>query len=457
MIKTKYMMIILLVSFMLFIIPTIVNAADTQTTTSVINDVTVQWSYTLNDSNQIENLKCTNPTELKGNITVPSQLDEKTVIKIGDEAFKSATNITGVTISSSITSIGYGAFNGCSSLTNVDLGSIQSISFDVFKDCPKLTSIKIPKTLVDGTIINVGVFTGTTVLTSATFEDGLTEIPAGILQGCSGITSVTIPSSVTKINCYAFAGTSISEIDIPNSVTDIEYDAFANCADLSNVDLGSIQSISFDVFKDCPKLTSIKIPKTLVDGTIINVGVFTGTTVLTSATFEDGLTEIPAGILQGCSGITSVTIPSSVTKINCYAFAGTSISEIDIPNSVTDIEYYAFKDCPNLTKVTILDNCTSVGWFTIYPTTDTVFNNHNDDLTIYCYEGSKIAEYAIGTNIKYVYLTRPSTENTKEDDTTTITGTLPQTGVGVGIILALIVLIGTFIFAFIKYNKYNSI
>ena len=49
-----------------------VFAKDTYTATSTINGVTVNWSYELNDSNQIENLKCINPTDLIGNVIIPS-------------------------------------------------------------------------------------------------------------------------------------------------------------------------------------------------------------------------------------------------------------------------------------------------------------------------------------------------------------------------------------------------
>ena len=351
---------------LLFICSTTVNATDTYTTASTINGITVNWEYELNDSNQIENLKCTNPSDLTGSIALPSTLDGYTVISIGSEAFKSATNITSVTISDSIQTINYKAFCDCSNLTNVDLGNITSISFGVFKNCPELTDITIPSTLTDG------------------------------------------PAST---------------------------------------------------------------------------GVFTGTTNLTSVTFEDGLLEIPARILYGCSGIISVEIPDTVEIIHCYAFAGTSITEIDIPNSVTTIEYYAFKDCSELIKATILDNCTDIGWFNIYEDEDYVFTNHNDDLTIYCYEGSKIAEYAIATNIKYVYLTSTSsddnTDSTSSDDSdtsssstssssedtstststddTVISGALPNTGVSVTIVFIIITIILIAIIFYKKYNNYKDI
>ena len=51
-----------------------VLAKDKYTATSTINGVTANWEYELNDSNQIENLKCTNASELTGNVTIPSTL-----------------------------------------------------------------------------------------------------------------------------------------------------------------------------------------------------------------------------------------------------------------------------------------------------------------------------------------------------------------------------------------------
>lgn len=450
--KCSLFTIFLIVIFLLF--PFIVNAVDIQTTTSTINGITVEWAYTLNESNQIVNLKCTNPAELKGNITIPNTLEGKTVITLDHEAFNSAKGITGVTISDTIKEIGYKAFNNCTNLTNVDLGNITGLSFDVFKGCTSLTEITIPKTLKNGSIEPC---LNNTNIKNIKLEEGLTIIPKNLC-----------------------ANTGIENIKIPSSVESIEYNAFKNCANLKTVDLGSVKSISFNVFKDCPKLQNITIPKTLTKGPILgNDGVFTGTTNLTSVTFENGLTEIPDSILKQCSGIKSVNIPNTVLKINSYAFLGTSIEEIVIPNSVKNIEYSAFKDCKKLNKVTILDNCTNIGWFTTHPKEDTVFNNHNDNLTIYCYEGSKIAEYAIKTNIKYVYLKKPTnsnpiegtnkpqtetntkkentTGNIKQSDKTTANGKLPQAGVGIGLIVFIIILIFANIFAHYKYKRLKGI
>ena len=379
----KKISIILITILLLVGLSINVFAKDTYTTTSVINGVTVNWQYDLNESNQIENLKCTNPEDITGNVAIPSTLDGKTVISIGNEAFKSATGITGITIPSSVKEIGYKAFENCTNLNKVDLGNITTISFKVFKGCTSLTEITIPKTLKNSALEPC---LDNPNITKITLEEGLTIIPENLC-----------------------ANTGITEITIPSSVKEIGYSAFENCSNLANVNLGQIKKIGFNVFKDCPELTEITIPKTLVDGPgEVNEGVFTGTTNLTSVIFEEGTTTIASGILKDCKGITTVTIPNTVKKIGCSAFENTGIVEIAFPDTLKEIEYDAFKDCSDLIKITILDNCTKIGWFNIYPTEDTVFQNHNDNLTIYCYENSKNNREIIFLFISFLYYLIPN-------------------------------------------------
>ena len=107
-----------------------------------------------------------------------------------------------------------------------------------------------------------------------------------------------------------------------------------------------------------------------------------------------------------------------MTVVPSNLCATTGITEITIPDSVEKIEYGAFDNCVSLTKIIILDNVTSMGFFSLHPDEDSVFENHNEDLTIYCYEGTTAAEYAMSNNIKYVYLTKPvdQTQQPEADD-----------------------------------------
>ena len=225
MLKNKKILLMILLVFIALAIPNLALAGDEHVTTTEINGITAKWEYYLNESNQIIKLKCLNPANLTGSITVPSELEGKKVIALGEEAFKGATNITGVTISNSVKEIGYKAFADCKNLSKINLGSIEKISFDVFKGCTSLKSITIPKTLKGGSALPC---LNNSNITSIVFEEGLTVIPD-----------------------YLCANTGVTEITIPNSVKEIGYDAFADCKELKKITiLDNVTNISFDVFKN---------------------------------------------------------------------------------------------------------------------------------------------------------------------------------------------------------------
>ena len=99
---SKRYLIIFIIAIFILSITSVVLATDVHTTTSIINGVTVKWEYNIDKSNQIIDLKCTNSTELTGNITIPATLDGLNVVSLGNGAFSGATNITKVVIPSSI-------------------------------------------------------------------------------------------------------------------------------------------------------------------------------------------------------------------------------------------------------------------------------------------------------------------------------------------------------------------
>ncbi len=216
---------------------------------------------------------------------------------------------------------------------------------------------------------------------------------------------ITIPSTidgmtVESLGFEAFkSATGITEVIIPSTIRTIGSDAFRNCTGLTGVDLGSVETFGGNAFMGCTALESVTIPKTAKDAGYY-YAIFNGCTNLTEILFEDGLTTVPAHLCQS-----------------------TNITSIDIPNSVKSIQYEAFRDCAELKKITILDNVTSIA--------EDVFKNHNEDLTIYCYEGSVAAKYAIDNNIKYVYLKRATVEELTAtvtyNPTSTTTGTVTAT------------------------------
>ena len=151
---------------------------------------------------------CTNLTS----VTIPDS-----VTSIGSFAFSGCTSLTSVTIPDSVTSIGDGAFHGCSSLTNISVDenntAFKSIDGNLYsKEGTILFQYAVGKTDTEFVIpdnvtsIGYGAFGNCTSLTSVTIPDSVTSIGSYAFYGCTNLTSITIPDSVTSIGESAFAG-----------------------------------------------------------------------------------------------------------------------------------------------------------------------------------------------------------------------------------------------------------
>ncbi len=211
------------------------------------------------------------------------------------------------------------------------------------------------------TVSYYGTFQNCSGLTSVTIPNSVTSIGNSVFYGCSNLTSVTIPNSVTSIGHNAFNGCSgLTSVTIPDSVTSIGNSVFYGCSGLTSVTIGNyVISIGDDAFNGCSGLTSVTIPNSV---TSIGNSVFYGCSNLTSVTIPNSVTSIGSSAFSGCSGLTSVTIPNSLTSIKNGAFHGCSgLTSVTIPNSVTSIGNYAFHDCSGLTSVTIPNSVTSIG------------------------------------------------------------------------------------------------
>ena len=172
-----------------------------------------------------------------------------------------------------------------------------------------------------------------------------------IFSGCSGLTNITIPNSVTSIGSGAFCNCSgLTSITIPNSVASIGERTFQNCSSMTSITIpNSVTSIGKYVFFGCIGLTSVTIPNSVIS---IEDGAFLTCSGLMSITIPNSVTSIKRYAFEYCSGLKSVNIPESVTSIASSAFHGCSgLTSITIPNSVTRIEGRAFAECPELANV----------------------------------------------------------------------------------------------------------
>lgn len=360
------------------------------------------------------------------------------VTSIGDSVFSGCTGLTSITIPNSVTNIGESAFSGCSSLESITVpfvgakagvtssdtyrypfgyifgtssytggvatnqyyygsstsgttettyyipSSLKSVTvtggnilYGAFYNCKGLTSITIPDSVTN---IGSSAFRDCTGLTSITIPDSVTSIGSNVFEDCTGLTSVTIGNSVTSIGYSSFYGcTGLTRVIIGDSVTSIGDWAFYKCSGLTSVTIpDSVTSIGSDAFESCNNLQDIYITdiatwcnisglSNLMKYGASNKKLYINNEPATSITIPDGVTAISSYAFRGCSGLTSITIPNSVTSIGNYAFYGCSgLTSVTIGDGVTSIGNRAFEDCTRLTSVTIGGSVTSFGDWAFY-------------------------------------------------------------------------------------------
>lgn len=334
-----------------------------------------------------------------------------------------------------VTQIDWYAFAGCSEMTSITLPStLTSIGQEAFQDCTGLTSITIP-VAVD--YVGQYPFSGCTNLKSVTWNakkceegwygyfgsnvetfiigDGVEVLPPGLCNSLFKVTSITLPNSVKKIGACAFQGcTSLASINIPNTVEDIGGGAFADCKSLTSITIpNTITSVEVKTFYNCASLTSFTIPNTVkkigeeafcsckslqsiyipnsvtlieqqafsgceslyyvyFPNSIDSIGynVFNGCTRLTTPVYNDhlfaymhpaftgsyimphGIETIAGGAFMNCTGMNSITFPNTLKKIEMWAFLGcTDLQDLTIPSSVIRIGSYAFSNCTSLSFI----------------------------------------------------------------------------------------------------------
>ena len=359
--------------------------------------------------------------------TIPSG-----VTSIGDDTFLDCSSLKSVSIPSSVTSIGKRAFKGCSSLTSIPIFSVngdgwpesnvQKIGEKAFAGCSSLTSFKIPASV---TTIWDDAFDGCSNLTYVVLKsdaivskgysssrnlgtifgsqvekyeigDGVIDIGINAFLGCSNVKSIYIAphnSSLTGIYNHAFEGcSSLTTINIPSSVTIIREGAFEGCSALKSVTLNSDDFVSalYDTDHNMSKIFGSQVEEYIIGNnvTMIGMNAFSDCSALKSVTIGDYVTCIGARAFRGCSGLTSVIIPGSTTIIDAYAFSGcsgltyayfyggssgkksignnafsdcSSMTYVNFNSSVKNIGESAFSGCSNLTSVYFAQNLTSIG------------------------------------------------------------------------------------------------
>ncbi len=277
-------------------------------------------------------------TSAKGNIKIPSKIDEYSVTEIDSYAFDDCTKITSITIPGSVKTIGYSAFSGCTGLKSITIpDGVTTIENYVFSDCSSLTSVTIPNSV---TSIGYKAFCNCKSLTSVTIPDGVTTIEDYVFSECSSLESVNISDSITSIGNGAFLDcTSLANITIPDSVTNIKANAFSNTA-YFNDDSNWENDVLY------------------IDNHLIKAN----ENISGSYSIKEGTKNIANCAFEECTSLEEITIPEGITKIRYRAFYDcTSLANVNLPNSLTSIGIDTFYNCTSLTNIDIPDSVTAIG------------------------------------------------------------------------------------------------
>ena len=341
-----------------------------------------------------------NPWELYKSLIVEVSIGNN-VTSIGNYAFHNCYDLKSIEIPNSVTSIGEWAFAGCTNLSSVILGNgVTSVGLRAFYNCNSLSSaihndnifICLPVSYSGAYVIPDGIqfiannaFSDCSELTSVSIPNSVTRIGILAFSGCTNLTSLTIPASVlqtpnlaylsveagnpvydSRNNCNAIIETATNTLIsgckntiIPNTITNISASAFYRCSTLTSIHIPtSVTRIGSAAFYDTG-LTSVEIPSNTSiigpSGYQAFGGAFAECHELTSVVFAEGdggPISIGSDAFCNCNKLNNVVLSSNITTICNQVFEGCNLTSIEIPESVASIGCYAFSNCSSLTKIT---------------------------------------------------------------------------------------------------------
>ena len=261
-------------------------------------------------------------------------------------------NNSGPTTSSSTTIY----FGPSSTLTGVNIGDgVTTIENFAFYDCINLTSITFPSSSL--TTIGEGAFWNTKFI-NISIPNSVTSMGDSMFVGCTGLTNLTLPNNGTITNIpkgLCVSGKSLVSINIPSNYTEISQDAFI-FAGLKTVTLNEgLQDIGIQAFYGCPLQDTLTIPDSVTvlrerafertgpSSAQIQFNMIIGTGVrdilshcfynsnVTNITFKSpsSLDSIGPGTFYSCDRLKTLYLPDSLTKIiaqsmdpdNCGVYA----------------------------------------------------------------------------------------------------------------------------------------
>lgn len=290
-------------------------------------------------------------------------------LSIVDSCFSSCANLAGIVLDGALLSIGTGAFYNCTSLTEIELPvSLKIIGGQAFQGCTSLESVTVNS---DVEFVGADAFSDTPWFNSR--QTGPLYIGKAFYKYCGTMpddTDYIIADGTVSVTESAFSEcTGLSSITIPASVTDIGSYAFIGCVGLESITVNA----------DNEYYTSVS--NVLFNKDMSTLILYPTASSASSYNIPDGVVTVEAAAFYQAQSLAEITVSDSVEVISSGSFAGcTSLTSITFPKSIKLIDEMAFMECAFLADVTVYGNETVIQ--------QTAFYNCSASLVIHGYTGS---------------------------------------------------------------------
>ncbi len=272
---------------------------------------------------------------------IPSSLAEICFAgeELPDKAFAGITSIRTVTLSESAETVPEEAFLGCSALEKIAAGGIKTVGPRSFKGCVSLKTD--PSALGPVTSIMDGAFSGCSALTAVTVPETLTEIGPLAFEDCTGVKILNYMAENAGFKGYysPFDGmTGVEKLVIGEKVRSIPDNTFYSCYfTLSELTIpGNVKSIGSNAFRKAGSFKEIRLC--------------------------EGIKEIGDNAFGTIRGLESVSVPGSLETAGSGIFRwNTALKKVDLGNGLAAIGERMFGDCSSLEEIRLPESITSIG------------------------------------------------------------------------------------------------
>lgn len=267
------------------------------------------------------------------------------------QTVESWSDVVELTVTGQLNSADMAYFSRLQNMTKLD---ISQVNVTTIAGCSGLISLQEVVLPQSATVIDDNAFNGCYSL-SAINLDKIEKIGEKAFYMCESLSGNISLANLKYLGNYAFYHCgSISSVDMP-SVLEIGSNTFEmewgyeENLHLTAVSMPNVRSIGSKAFMNCVGLQSVSIPNCVYLGADISDDYhgycFYRCESLNSVVLSDELEFIPYGTFSSTS-LNSVTLPSGLKAIGCYAFEGAPLTEISIPEGVKTIGEQAFNACP---------------------------------------------------------------------------------------------------------------